>query len=175
MDHNPVELKQDGIFSGSSMTEEFDVSPGQYFVQVSGSNDYIGPYSLEVLVFPADPFDPFDDLRDSQPGDDPHVDAIGEGATPIEVGDERLSFIDAAGDVDVFLLRDSGVNAHITVSSVRQRVDLRLQARDLDGQLLVEVARGEAMTLEHGQDYYLVIAAEDENATGDYLLSVAPR
>lgn len=93
-----IQGNHEGAYAGITVT------PGTYHLSVASINDMPGEYMLDVAHWGNYEWQP---TADSVMGDDIHVDAIGPDATILETRDEflqRISHVDTADDVDVFLV-----------------------------------------------------------------------
>ncbi|MGB7327121.1 MAG: dockerin type I domain-containing protein [Rubripirellula sp.] len=113
------------------------------YLRVASSKGFVGRYNVlfgmrgDVPQLPVD-FDPFDtsaadDRPDSALGDDPHADTIGRASSfGSNSGDTKTSFLDRAGDVDMFKV--GGYGSEVTFSVHSEDIDaIRLRALGHDG------------------------------------------
>ncbi|MCA9197973.1 MAG: hypothetical protein KDA87_10560, partial [Planctomycetales bacterium] len=179
------------IFSGPHSLPGVEVAAGEtYYLAVAEfDTGQTGEYRVDlfvapdaVIVDPVDPIDPVDpdpiepwELVDLVFGEDPHADELGEIATALRIEPgiplSIRSFIDGAGDRDVF--RFIATSPFFFATAVDDAT-IQVTLLDADGaeMTILDPATGEIGMLEPGAEYYLVVAANSNEYTGEYSVEI---
>ncbi len=168
----------------------FPTTPGEtYFVTIGGRRVDTSEYFFDFLQ-DTQPLSPTVSEPDSQAGDDPHPDQVGEDATVLEFDGQNPharvnSFLDRPGDIDVFQFQATGEWANVEASTADGNLRLALEVLNRSQDILASNINNEGLDFVAqppepfvevitvpGELYYLKVSGT-QDAVGEYVFRVS--
>jgi hypothetical protein len=160
---------------------EISTEPGEmYYVTIEAGGGNVGRYILDVFDITTPPTPPVGN-PDSQQGSDPHADLPGRQATNLSSLDDVIivdSYIDQAGDADVFHLVATGNMITVSARSWTNQFQVAVDVLDVQGNVLghnrlFNAANAASATVWRDPAYFIPSLPVETRPGGHYFVRVS--